>query len=239
MRPTSRVARQPVRQDPPPAEGSIFLSNLVIIFKRGLGVLLQRKKEGKGMRIQFEPYASFTPMLYINMGIDSHIFVPFKHTMDVYVKDASQQDLMWNFVDGLSDDRNYEEEFRNYRRIRDWEFIIDLDSRFAHGTQISLCARTIHGFRFEVSSPKNYRDGSNIGSSFSHLEFSTRMREDEVLEIHSQVLELIESMKSINCTKTRDVDIRLRGTISVYKLDKFQYSHAKGVVPYSEESRRE
>ena len=196
-------------------------------------VLVECVARGK-MRISFDPYSSFTPMLFINLEPESHYFIPFRHTMDVYVRDPNQNNLMWNFIDGLNEgERNLEEEFRNFRHIQPWELIINLDAAYNHGTQISCCARTIHGFRFEVSSEKNYRNISG-GPFRSHLDFSTRIRQEETAGFHAQALDLIESMKVFNCKKTRDVDVHLKGTICSYKLDRFSYVHSKGVVPYEE-----
>ena len=188
------------------------------------------------MRISFDPYASFTPLLYVDLNEDSHIFVPFRHTMDVYVRDRDQNNLMWNFIDNLNEgERDLEAEFRNYRHIQPWEFIIDLDAAYNHGTQLSCCSRTIHGFRFELSSEKNYRNPSSGGWPFrSHLDFSTRVRQEETADFHAQALSLIESMKVFNCKQTSGADVHLKGTICNYKLDKFSYVYSKGVVPYEE-----
>ncbi|AEO97673.1 hypothetical protein ENVG_00393 [Emiliania huxleyi virus 84] len=167
---------------------------------------------------RFDMWGSDTPMLYLNITHELCAFVPFKHTMDIYVK--CQGGTHWGYNDGYNPPPTDDEFPPETRRIRDWEWFIKLDDGYSHMTQISCCHRTIHGNKFEITTKKNYR---RQGMFNPHLDVSYDVQNPEAYR--EALNHIMETARSENLRRTEEVDVSLNGTISLYRMDRYSYSH--------------
>ena len=159
-------------------------------------------------------------MLYLNITDELCAFVPFKHTMDIYVK--CEGGTHWGFSDGWYGDgeQPYDEFPPEMRRIRDWEWFIKLDEGYSHMTQISCGHRTIHGDKFEITTKKNYRRQGNFNP---HLDINLTIENPE--RYREALNSIIEYARTENLRRTEEVDVSLNRTVSLYRMDRYSYSH--------------
>ena len=170
---------------------------------------------------QFEPWAGDVPTIYFNVTPDITFFVPFKHTMDIYVKTPTG--THWTYTDGYTPE-DPDEFSLEMRRIRDWEWIIKLDAGYLHYTQISCAHRTIHGNQFEVTTQKNYRNQTYRNPSLDCVINVTNME-----ELRTGVDQLMQSARTFNLRHVPEVDVHLDRTISLYNMDRYSYSHMQAL----------
>ena len=165
-------------------------------------------------------WGSDVPTLYLNITDTLCAFVPFKHTMDIYVK--CEGGTHWGFSDGWfgNGEQPYDEFPPDTRRIRDWEWFIKLDDGYSHMTQISCCHRTIHGDQFEITTKKNYRRQGNFNP---HLDINLKIENPE--RYREALNSIIEYARTENLRRTEEVDVPLNGTVSLYRMDRYSYSH--------------
>ena len=174
---------------------------------------------------RFEPWSGDNPMIYFSFSNNRRgntAFIPFKHTMDIYVKSPNSH--FWTYSDNLADEIAPDEFPPEVRRIRPWEWIIKLDANYRHETEISCCSRTIHGTQLEIRSKKDYR-----GQSY-HNPNLTMLFQDPDVELMRQAVEgLIISARHFNIRSAEDVQVSLGGSISLYEMNRFSYSHKEAL----------
>ena len=157
-------------------------------------------------------------MLYFNLNQQTSVFVPFKHTMDIYVK--TPVGVQWRYSDDVRDEIEPGEFTDEMRRIRDWEWIIKLDDHYEHMTQISCTHRTIHGDQFEIKTKKNYR---RQGRFNPHLQML--MNVDNPEQYRDPLNNILSVVRNVNLRHTPEVEVQLNGTICVYTMDRYSFSN--------------
>ena len=180
---------------------------------------------GSNNMFQFEPWSGDNPVIYFNFSNDRRgdvSFIPFKHTMDIYVKSPNSH--FWTYSDNIAHEVGQDEFPAEVRRIRPWEWIIKLDAGYIHETQISCCYRTIHENQLEIRSKKDYRGQSSRNPTL------TMLFQDPDVELLRQAVEgLIISARNINLRTAEDVQVSLDGSICLYEMNRFSYSHKEAL----------
>lgn len=117
-----------------------------------------------------------------------------------------------------------EEEFTpEMRRIRDWEWILQLDPSYKHGTMIACLNETVHGNRFSIVTCKTYRNITR-----ARMESSIRVSEEQAKKLFDDIVEKILLMQArwpLRVSSNECVEIRPKGRVCVYVMDRITYNH--------------
>lgn len=162
-------------------------------------------------RVALDLYSGDVPYVYICTG-GTTLFVPFKHTLEIFWKSPGFD--VWTV-----DDDDYEGFDADMRTVREWECFLLCDRGYQHGTAISCCHETIHGDRLRVRSEKNMKGHR------PYLEMDVELAPEEGPHIQADLVQMADAFPESE--RTRNMRVRAPGRVCVYTMDGMRYSHER------------